>query len=177
MFFFDIVGAYFDIVCGIYLSWWSRLYWRVPLRFYSVFDLFIFLSLVRYACKLWFDSWTCCRCCCMWSLHFGLLYELCFALIVLLIFFLPNRLFLGYVNVSTLELCSLPIWIFVILGLRLFQVLSMVVILFFAFFFLSLWAIMRFEFVIVNTYSYNDKNKMCKKNMLNFYFLASSTHI
>jgi hypothetical protein len=122
------------------------------------------------------DVVACGACILVFSMNFALLWLCCWFFSCLIGFFFC------YVNVSTLELCSLPIWIFVILGLRLFQVLSMVVILFFAFFFLSLWAIMRFEFVIVNTYSYNDKNKMCnnkmcKKNMLNFYFLASSTHI
>jgi len=66
-------------------------------------------------------------------------------------FFLAEYALLGYVNLSFLELCSLSIRIFVILDLRLFHVLSMVVMLFFAFFFfLSLLAVMRFDFV--NTY-------------------------
>jgi hypothetical protein len=51
----------------------------------------------------------------MWSLHFGLLYELCFALTVLLIFFLPNRLFfllcqcvyIGVMFIADLDLCDL----------------------------------------------------------------------
>jgi hypothetical protein len=67
-------------------------------------------------------------CILVFSINFALLWLCCW-------FFSCLIGFLGYVNVSTLELCSLLIWIFVILGLRFFQVLSMVVILFFAFFF------------------------------------------
>ena len=115
MFFSDIVGAYFDIVCGIYLSWWSRLYWRVPLRFYSVFGFFFFYH--------WFvmlasfglihehaaDVVAYGACILVFSMNFALLWLCCwfFSCLIGFFFLLCQCVYIGVMFVADLDLCDL----------------------------------------------------------------------
>jgi len=113
-FFFWHCGAYFDIVCETYLSWWSRLYWRVLLRFYSVFSLFFFyhwfvmLASFGLAHEHAANVVAYGACILVFSINFALLWLCCWFFSCLIGFFgLCQCVYFGVMFIADLDLCDL----------------------------------------------------------------------